>query len=45
MLVYQRGIYKVVPQFGIAKMVQMFVQFHYGFCWWYIELVNGDYNL
>jgi hypothetical protein len=17
------------------------VQFHYGFCWWYIELVNG----
>ena len=24
MLVYQRVIYKVVPQFGIAKMVQMF---------------------
>ena len=24
--------YRVVPQFGIAKLVQMFVQFHSGFC-------------
>ena len=30
--------------FKIAKLGFTYLQFHYGFCWWYIELVNGLIN-
>ena len=33
--------HRVVPKVVNAKLMNRTVQFHDGFCWWYIELVNG----
>jgi hypothetical protein len=30
-------------QFGIAKLVNIKLQFHYGFCWWYIYIYLSLY--